>query len=112
MLSSTRYCAASQTKCRRLSSYVVSLAGARVSRSPPQILSCLPSIGVPTYLLAEILHKPLLEVETSLVVSDSAGCTTMIESARGLTAKFTHDRYRVRLVTFHCCNCCPRLTRS
>lgn len=64
-----------------------------------QILSCLPSAGVRTSILADIVAQPLTDLETSLHVSCTAGWTLIKDSSKEETVKFSHDRYRVRLTT-------------
>jgi len=62
-----------------------------------QTLSCLPSIGVPTELLARTLDISVDEVELSLEPSMMTGCTTGGRSGQSYTVRFSHDRYRVSL---------------
>jgi len=60
-----------------------------------QTLSSLPSIGVPTELLARALGVSVDEVELSLEPSMMTGCTTGGRSGQSHTVRFSHDRYRV-----------------
>lgn len=42
------------------------------------------------------MEQTLLDVETTLSVTDAAGCTVTDYSVKGMLHRFSHDRYRVR----------------